>query len=191
MPDITKFYGSQVGSAATKPHSYTGSPYQLVKHDILTAVKFILYMPYIVWPLKPWGSDEFCELYPSPANLWAIFLHVILVFIQLPFILSIPIWLFFPVWWVLLCVGVFMLVNTGICFLLNGSKLEFPSNPAFAEAKEEHANEQWIFLNGVAVGQEIPSFEILHPLTFTQKPVATKQCRPSCSNLREASPWST
>lgn len=45
-----------------------------------------------------------------------------------------------------------MLVNKAICFLLNGDKSEFPSNPAFAEVKEEHKHEQWLFLNGVAVG---------------------------------------
>ena len=152
MPDVINFYGSQVGGASTEPHSYTGSPWELLKHDILTALKFVFYLPYIVWPIKPWGSNELCELYPSRANVWAITLHVVLVLMQLPFILSIPLWLFFPVWWVLFCVVMFMLVNKAICFLLNGDKSEFPSNPDLAEVKDEHKHEQWLFLNGVAVG---------------------------------------
>lgn len=52
-----------------------------------------------------------------------------------------------------------MLVNKAICFLINGSKLEFPSNPKFDMGKEEHNNEQWIFLNGVAVGLVLPPCE--------------------------------
>jgi hypothetical protein len=35
---------------------------------------------------------------------------------------------------------------------LNGSQMRYPSNPKYAEKKPEHAHEQWIFLNGVAVG---------------------------------------
>jgi hypothetical protein len=151
MPQ-TRFYGSQVGGPNLTPHSYTGSPLDLLQHDILTAFKFICFMPFIVWPLKPYGSGELCELYPSGPNLWAIFLHVILVIMQLPFILSVPFWVLFPMWWVVLAVAAFMVVNKAICYLLNGSSMEFPSNPKFAEAKEEHKHEQWIFLNGVAVG---------------------------------------
>lgn len=97
-------------------------------------------------------SRQLCELYPSAENLWAISLHVILVFLQLPFILSVPFWLLFPVWQVAIFVALFLLVNTSICGLLNGTTIEFPSNPEYAAAKEHHKHEQWIFLNGVAVG---------------------------------------
>jgi hypothetical protein len=153
----TKFYGSQVGGEKLTVHSYTGSPLKLLRHDVLCALQFFMFLPFIVWPLKPHGSRELCELYPSAANLWAMFLHLILCFMQLPFILSVPFWVFFPVWWVLGCVTVFMVVTQGICYLLNGSRMEYPSNPKYAEAKKEHEHEQWIFLNGVAVGWVILS----------------------------------
>lgn len=148
----TTFYGSQVGSPSTKIHAYTGTPLELLRHDIVTAFKFMLYLPYIIFPLRPMASGQFSELYPSPPNLRAIALHVILICLQLPFLLSIPLWIFFPVWYVVLGCVVFGAVNMGICKLLNGDGIEYPSNPKYAEAKEEHKHEQWVFLNGVAVG---------------------------------------
>jgi hypothetical protein len=151
MPGI-KFYGSQVGGKSVTPHSYTGSPLELVRHDVLTAFSFWRLLPNIVFPLNPCRSGEFCELYPSIANLWCIFLHLILFFMQLPFILSIPFWILFPGWMVIVGVAIFVLVNQAICFLLNGRKLRFKSDPRYAQLKKEHAHEQWIFLNGVAVG---------------------------------------
>lgn len=80
-----------------------------------------------------------------------MFLHVVLIVLQLPFLLSIPFWIFLPVWMVVLGVGVFLLVNKGIWYLLNGREIECHSNPAYA-SNEGHEHEQWIFLNGVAVG---------------------------------------
>lgn len=47
---------------------------------------------------------------------------------------------------------IFGLVNKVICKFLNGDGIEYPSNPKYAEAREEHKHEQWVFLNGVAVG---------------------------------------
>ncbi|TVY26227.1 hypothetical protein LHYA1_G004921 [Lachnellula hyalina] len=149
----TKFYGSQVGGKRVTPHSYTGSPLELLRHDILSAFSFYKLLPNIILPLNPCRSGEFCELYPSAANLWAMFLHLILFCMQLPFILSIPFWLVFPVWMVVIGVVVFALVNNAICFLLNGSRGRFVSEPKYTEMKAEHEHEQWIFLNGVAVGK--------------------------------------
>jgi len=71
---------------------------------------------------------------------------------QLPFVLSVPLWVFFPVSWVLVGVAVFWAVNQGICYVLNGSRMRYESDPKFATLEKEHAHEQWIFLNGVAVG---------------------------------------
>jgi hypothetical protein len=151
MPRI-RFYGSQVGGEVVIPHSYTGSPTELLRHDIWSALGFFKYLPFIVWPLRPTVSNDFCELYPSWQNLWAMFLHLILVLIQLPFVLSVPFWIFVPVPAILAGVAVFFLVNSGLCYLLNGSQMRYHSDPKYAELKKEHQSEQWIFLNGVAVG---------------------------------------
>lgn len=151
MPHI-KFYGSQVGGQTVTPHSYTSSPAILVRHDLLTAFSLFWFLPFIVWPLNPTRSGQLCELYPSIPNLWNMFLHLILILMQLPFVLSVPLWVFFPVSWVLVGVAVFWAVNQGICYVLNGSRMRYESDPKFATLEKEHAHEQWIFLNGVAVG---------------------------------------
>jgi hypothetical protein len=147
-----KFYGSQVGGKIVTPHSYTDSPMVLLRHDVWSALKLFAFSPFIVFPLSPLSSGKFCELYPSKANLWNIFLHVLLIFLQLPFILSVPFWIVFPVWTVIIGVSVFWAINQTICYLLNGSKLQYLSDPKYARSEENHKHEQWIFLNGVAVG---------------------------------------
>lgn len=81
-----------------------------------------------------------------------MFLHLILVLIQLPFIISIPLWIFVPVPVIIAGVAGFWIVNSGICYLLNGPEMKYHSNPKYTETKKEHEHEQWIFLNGVAVG---------------------------------------
>jgi fatty acid desaturase len=149
-----KFYGSQVGGKNVTPLSYTDSPAILLYHDIWSAVRLSPYLQYIIRPLWPWRSGELCELYPSRENLWSLFLHLILVFIQVAFIVSIPFWFLFflPLATIILGVVVFWAVNQGICYILNGPRMEYRSDPRYATIKKEHEHEQWIFLNGVGVG---------------------------------------
>ena len=108
-----------------------------------------------------------------------MFLHLMLIIMQLPFILSVPFWLMFPLWSVVGGVAVFLMINQSICFLLNGSDMEAESKKEHAERKKEHEHEQWIFLNGVAVGFVSPKSPVLNPtcvsiLTHLQKKLATK-----------------
>jgi hypothetical protein len=152
MAHQTRFYGSQVGSSVVTPYSYTGPPIKLLRQDVVSAFKLWRFFPFIAYPFSPQSSGQLCELHPSAANLWSMFLHLILIILQLPFILSIPFWLFLPVWTVIIGVAVFWAVNSVIWYLLNGKEMQRPSNPKYAEKKPEHAHEQWIFLNGVAVG---------------------------------------
>ncbi|KAI9643488.1 hypothetical protein NHQ30_008107 [Ciborinia camelliae] len=60
-----------------------------------------------------------------------------------------------PVWMVAIGFTMFWALNLSICFILNGSRLisTYESAPEYAQRKEEHAHEQWIFLNGVCVGR--------------------------------------
>ena len=186
MSHQTRFYGSQVGGKVVIPHSYTNSPLGLLRQDVASAFGFWKFLPFIVFPFTPQSSGPLCELYPSASNLWSMFLHFILFIMQLPFILSVPFWIFFPVWSVLGGVVVFGLINQGICYLLNGSQMRYPSNPKFVEQKKEHEHEQWIFLNGVAVGYvSVPLF-LTKPEAdiFMQKTLAPKQCRSSGPHVR-------
>ena len=151
MP-YTKFYGSQVGGQSVTPHSYTGSPAKLLRYDIASAFSLLTFFPFIVWPIRPTRSGDMCELYPSWKNLYSMFLHFVLVLLQVPFILSIPFWVLLPVPVIILGCVMFWLVNSAIFYLLNGSQMRFKSNPKYAQVRKEHEHEQWIFLNGVAVG---------------------------------------
>jgi hypothetical protein len=153
MPAI-KFYGSQVGGENVTPHSYTDSPMGLLRHDIWSALIWSPYLQFIMRPLWPWRSRRFCELYPSRENLWCILLHIVLIVMQSAFLVSIPFWFvfFLPLTTILCGVGVFWSINEGICYLLNGSGMLWKSDPIYAKATKEHEHEQWIFLNGVAVG---------------------------------------
>lgn len=45
-----------------------------------------------------------------------------------------------------------MSINKVICFILNGPGMVYKSDPIYSSSTEENEHEQWIFLNGVAVG---------------------------------------
>ena len=149
---IIKFYGSQVGGTTNVPHSYTEAPFILLGQDILSALKFIALAPLVFLPLTPASSGHLCELYPSLANFYDIFLHFVLVLIQVPFLLSIPLWLFLPGWTVLIGFAGFLACNQAVCWLLNGGKIEHWSNPKYTKNVKEHEHECWIFMNGISVG---------------------------------------
>lgn len=135
-------------------HSYTGSPMVLLRQDILSALSFYMFLPFIVWPLRPTRSGNLCELDPSAANLLDMSLHLILIMMQFPFIMSMPFWIFLPLPIMTFVIGVaiFWAINQAICYVLNGSKMRYESDPKYAVRRKEHEHEQWIFLNGVAVG---------------------------------------
>ncbi|RYC65012.1 hypothetical protein CHU98_g1198 [Xylaria longipes] len=49
--------------------------------------------------------------------------------------------------------GIFFTINWLLCLCLNGNTITYKSDPKYAPALPEHQHEQWIFLNGVAVGE--------------------------------------
>jgi len=144
--------GSQNGSKGVPPLAYTGSPLKLFIADIKSFIKYIRFLPFIMFPLSPWPSSHLDELYLSPANLWSMFLHFVLCVLQAGFLLSIPLWFLFPVWSVVAFVSVFLISNESFCYLLNGFESIYESDPALVGHFPKHPNEQWLFLNGVAVG---------------------------------------
>jgi hypothetical protein len=62
---------------------------------------------------------------------------------------------------VIVGVSVFWAINQTICYALNGSKPQYCSDPKYAEVTEKHKHEQWIFMNGVAVGSVILVFVLM------------------------------
>lgn len=137
------------------PLSYTGSPRQLLLHDILLFFRWSYLLPDIILPLWPCPSGSLDELYPSPANLYTMFLHLIAIVAQSIFIISLPLLFYIP-FTLYACYFVgFLLFNEAFCKLLNGHVPPegLPSSEDdFSRSWPKHDDESWIFLNGVAVG---------------------------------------
>ncbi|KAF7545603.1 hypothetical protein G7Z17_g9053 [Cylindrodendrum hubeiense] len=153
MARDTQFYRSQIGESSVIDYSHTDFPLKLFFKDVYYFFVYIWALPWIVWPMFPSGPKEFNELAITWPNLYCVVLHTILAIMQLLFILSLPFTVFFPIWMVALGISVFMVVNWVFCRMLNGGHGTYESDEKYAEALPEHAHEQWIFLNGVAVGQ--------------------------------------
>ncbi|KAK3391426.1 hypothetical protein B0T20DRAFT_396907 [Sordaria brevicollis] len=149
----TKFFGSQIGEQSVINYSYTDRPLKLMAYDVYYFFKYIWALPYVLIPLSPSDSRDLDELSLTRGNLFCVGLHGVLVVLQLGFIITLPTLVLFPVWTAGLAIGLFMVVNYYLCTLLNGKEVEYHSDPKYAPALPEHAHEQWIFINGVAVGE--------------------------------------
>lgn len=148
----TEFYRSQLGDVSVINYGYTDFPWKLLLKDIYYFFVYSCALPWVMLPLSPWNSGDLDELYPSARNLFCISIHFILIILQLAFIVGLFASVLFPVWMVALFVGGFLLLNWAFCLMLNGKGITFHSDEKYAQAKPEHEHEQWIFLNGVAVG---------------------------------------
>ncbi|KAI0397915.1 hypothetical protein F5Y17DRAFT_412725 [Xylariaceae sp. FL0594] len=149
----TQFLGSQVGGESVINYSYTDLPWKLVAWDIKLFFKLAWALPWIIWPLRPCDGGHFDELSPTSDNIWCIAVHCVLAVLQLLFIIALPVALVLPVYLFVVALVVFFTVNWLLCLLLNGDTITYESDPKYAPALEEHKHEQWIFLNGVAVGE--------------------------------------
>lgn len=156
MAGTTKFYGSQVGGQSVINHVYTDYPWRLFAYDIYNFFFFAWSLPWILLPIQPCDSGDLDELAFTRENLFCVFIHFVLCIMQLSFILVLPFTLLLPIWLVAAGMIVFFTVNSLLCMLLNGGTLEYRSDEKYAPALPEHAHEQWIFLNGVAVGYVSP-----------------------------------
>lgn len=152
MDTVTDFYRSQIGGPSVINYCYTDFPWRLFAKDVYYFFAYSWALPWVLWPLYPYGSDELDELYPSAKNLFCILIHFILIILQFVFLLGLPFTIFLPLWMVIVGVSGFMFLNWLLCKLLNGKSTEFHSEEKYAAALPEHEHEQWVFLNGVAVG---------------------------------------
>ncbi|OBT69096.1 hypothetical protein VE03_01395 [Pseudogymnoascus sp. 23342-1-I1] len=158
-------------SKPSAPLAYTSSPWQLLRSDFITFLHLLPSIFSIITPWRPWPSTFYDELHPSPGNLFSLLNHTILFATQSIFILSTPLWLLFPLWLIALYILAFTALNKLFCYLLNGSSSTFSSNPAVLRQLGAHADEEWIFINGVGVGSHWMQSNIDRlSLTF-QRPV--------------------
>ena len=147
---------------SSKPIPYTANPLLLVLNDLMLFVQITFTWPItagllsIVLPLSPMKSGSLDELALTGANLWTLFLHTVLIFAQIAFILSlIPLALIgLPLLYFLYIVA-FVLGNKWASGLLNGPRQQelFKSHLDCVKGDwPRHENEKWVFINGVAVG---------------------------------------
>jgi hypothetical protein len=143
----------------TTPRPYTANPLLLIISDLglfasITFTKsWSAGLPSIVLPI--WPINDLDELAVTPGNLWAIFLHVVLIIGQSLFLLSLV-----PLAFVLLpslyfsYIIAFVAGNQAVSVLLNGWRQHtlVSSDPECVEGWATHPNEKWVFINGVAVG---------------------------------------
>jgi hypothetical protein len=152
MDSFTELYRSQIGGASVINYSYTDFPWKLLGRDVYYFFVYSWALPWILWPMFVYGSGDLDELYPTWRNGLCVIVHAVLVFLQLGFLCALPFSVVFPVWMIGLGVGGFMVLNWLLCKLLNGTEATMKSDEKYAKALPEHAHEQWVFVNGVAVG---------------------------------------
>lgn len=147
----TQFYRSQVGDTSVINYSYTDSPWKLLAKDIYYFFVYLWALPWVLMPL--WPSGELDELYAYDWRNWyCVVAHFVLCVMQLVLFLALPFTLLLPIWTAAGGIAIFLFVNWLICLTLNGSDIKFNSEEKYAPALPEHEHEQWVFLNGVAVG---------------------------------------
>ncbi|KAJ0161740.1 hypothetical protein CTA2_5669 [Colletotrichum tanaceti] len=116
-----------------------------------------LHRQFQAWAQTYFHSGPMDELYPSWNNLYDITFHMILIAAQSSFLMSLPFLSLFSFNLFVAYVGAFVAVNYAACFALNGwmpdGYIMSKQFPATAQWREDHAEEEWIFLNGVAVGK--------------------------------------
>lgn len=152
----TRFISGQSAGQEVIDYSYTDNPFKLMFWDVYYFFKYAKFLPNIVIPLLPTSSGDMCELALTWGNLHCLFVHSILIVLQLGFLLVVPpMAVLLPLWVTVLSVAAFFVVNQGLCRILNGSSgLIFESEPDFAhEDQDKFVSEKWFFLNGVAVGE--------------------------------------
>jgi hypothetical protein len=105
------------------PPAYTTSPITLLVADIILCLSSLRYMPGIIFPIRPFGSGQRDELYPSADNLRCVAIHGFLIVYQLAFILTLPICiLLIPPIGSLIYVFTVLAINTAVCKTLNGKQ---------------------------------------------------------------------
>lgn len=153
---MSRIYPSPVPSRRSVPVPYTASPLKLLWSDIILCLSVLWVVPGVFFPLTPWRSKELDETYPASGNVFAIAVHSFLLMVQSLFVLSIPLCAFslMPFLWFIVYVAAFVLVNYVICMVtLNGpSQIRLQQSNVNSQECMQHRQEDWIFINGIAVG---------------------------------------
>ncbi|KAI8962036.1 hypothetical protein F5Y11DRAFT_366165 [Daldinia sp. FL1419] len=147
------FLGSQVGGESVINYSYTDMPWKLVLWDLWYLIKYSPYLVWVLWPLWPFYGGTFDELSFTLSHVWCCFIHIILITLQLAFILALPSVAILPGWLFMSGMAIFFIINGILCRTLNGSTIQYTSDPKYSPDSEKFRHEQWIFLNGISTGE--------------------------------------
>jgi hypothetical protein len=137
---------------------YDIHPLRLVWFDILSIFELVRLLPLTVAPLTPFASGSLDELSPTWSNMRDMFLHTILIIIQLVLILALPIMT--VLFWFLpglvsLAFALEMLVVTLVIMrLLNGGPISecYVGLPPDGQMPVNDEHELWFFINGITIG---------------------------------------
>ena len=147
------FLGCQLDGQSVVTYSYTSDPWQLLVRDVWRFFVLWRTWPYIVFPVRPSDSGNLGELAPTRENVFCLAVHGFLVVAQLAFIVTLPCAFVLPLWMGAAWVGVFLAANRLVCQkFLNSDKLLYESTMGPPREENPFRHEQWVFLNGVAVG---------------------------------------
>ncbi|KAK6858610.1 alpha beta-hydrolase [Apiospora arundinis] len=149
----TQLYETQAGGKSFSNYPNTASPFFLLVVDVYYTFYYAWALPWLAFPLWPWGSGHFDEFSPTLKNLTCLLVHGILFFEQLSLFFFLPFMVFLPIWAVAAEVVIWYMVDSVIRKLLNGSSFTFHSDPRYAKPSEENAHESWIYLNGILIGE--------------------------------------
>ncbi|KAI1472077.1 uncharacterized protein F4812DRAFT_467905 [Daldinia caldariorum] len=153
MPQI-QFFGSQVGGGTVINYSYTDMPWKLVFWDFWNFLKYARSLIWVVMPLWPCYGGSFDELSLTFQHVWCLSVHTVLIILQVIFLLGLlPLLFILPGWLFVSGLVTFFAVNALICRTLNGSTIQYTSDPKYSPHWERFEHEQWIFLNGVSIGE--------------------------------------
>lgn len=152
-PRGIQFFGSKVGGGVVNEYDYTDVPSKLLFWDIYYVFYYAWSIPLVIRPLRPRDGNHFDELAWGWRNAYCVVVHVVLIVMQLGFLLSMPLAFFVPPWMTAVFVAAFWAVTLLLCRTLNGAKMTHVSDPKFTAGKEAHGHEQWLYINGISIGE--------------------------------------
>ncbi|KAF1989627.1 hypothetical protein K402DRAFT_444683 [Aulographum hederae CBS 113979] len=152
--NAVRFLPSQIGGRQSIPIHYTGSPLMLLWEDLGLVYRHLFSVRGIIMPWNVFKQDPFDELFFSFRNIVALITHMVLMFLQSVFLLSVPFLLIFPTWSSLLYIAGFLILNAFICtVVLNRGTTKLDSDPDIPVDPRFHS-EAWVYLNGVSIGRD-------------------------------------
>ncbi|KAJ0116206.1 hypothetical protein J7T55_005152 [Diaporthe amygdali] len=152
-PRRIDFFGSKPAGGLVNEYNYTDVPSKLLFWDIYYIFYYAWSIPLVIQPLRPQDGNRFDELAWGWKNAYCVVIHIVLIVMQLGFLMAMPLAFFIPPWTTTAFMAVFWAVTLLLCRTLNGSRMTHMSDPRYTAGREAHENEQWLYINGISIGE--------------------------------------